>query len=163
MICQSFFSNFSKISKNFFGTAVLGVKIAPSREPDLVDDFAISPFQERTGSKKLSYPSCAGALYSPCELYAAFCLIDRTRGVSVCPAFSAPRNEMIFNKVIPPLKIVSAALGINLKFSFITSFPLVSHIIPNLMYMLYADLAYQKYDISYRFFNIPAGTPPTTV
>lgn len=75
----------------------------------------------------------------------------------------APRNEMIFNKVIPPLKIVSAALGINLKFSFITSFPLVSHIIPNLMYMLYADLAYQKYDISYRFFNIPAGTPPTTV
>lgn len=36
MICQSFFSNFFKISKNFFGTAVLGVKIAPSREPDLV-------------------------------------------------------------------------------------------------------------------------------
>ena len=96
MICQSFFSNFSKISKNFFGTAVLGMKIAPSREPDLVDDFAISPFQERTGSKKLSYPSCAGALYSPCELYAAFCLINRTRGVSVCPAFRIAMSSALF-------------------------------------------------------------------
>ena len=96
VICQSFFSNFSKISKNFFGTAVLGVKIAPSREPDLVDDFAISPFQERTGSKKLSYPSCAGALYSPCELYAAFCLINRTRGVSVYPAFRIAMSSALF-------------------------------------------------------------------
>ena len=65
VICQSFFSNFSKISKNFFGTAVLGMKTAPSREPNLVDDFTISPFQEQTGSKQLPYPSCAGALCSP--------------------------------------------------------------------------------------------------
>ena len=41
------------------------MKIAPSREPDLVDDFAIYPFQEQAGSKKLPYPSCAGALCSP--------------------------------------------------------------------------------------------------
>ena len=65
VICQSFFSNFSKISKNIFGTAVLGMKIAPSREPNLVDDFATSPSKEpnRQQETPLHVP-CRGFMLS---------------------------------------------------------------------------------------------------
>lgn len=111
VICQSFFSNFSKISKIFFWYCCFGMKIAPSREPDLVDDFAISPFQGRMGSKKLPYPSCAGALCSPCEPYAAFCLINRTRGVSVCPAFRIAMSSALFCSGVNHTRFPSLSLN----------------------------------------------------